>query len=244
LVLEYVDGGELFGAITAKGRLDEPDAIGFLRQILSGVGYCHSLDICHRDLKPENILLTEDGQIKIADFGMAALHQTPGHKLETSCGSPHYAAPEVVRGGAYKGDKTDIWSIGIILYAALAGRLPFDTEATGDDLVRSLVPKIKRGVFTMPEDFSPEAADLIRRMLQVNPKDRITMGKIWNHPLVLKYQNLDVFSGIGPPPPSLKEGGNIVLQKDDISPEIFRYLRSLWHRMTEKQLIDSLLCKE
>jgi serine/threonine-protein kinase HSL1 (negative regulator of Swe1 kinase) len=244
LVLEYVDGGELFGAITANGRLTEPEAIVFFRQILAGVGYCHSLNICHRDLKPENILLTKEGQIKVADFGMAALHQSPGHKLRTSCGSPHYAAPEVVKGGAYRGDKTDIWSIGIILYATLAGRLPFDTEATGDDLVRALVPKIKKGVYTMPKDFSPEAADLIWRMLQVNPRDRITMSQIWRHSLVRKYKSLDAFEGINAPSPSVKACGSLVLRRSDISIELLRYLRSMWHRLTEKQLIDALLSKE
>ncbi|KAG0651271.1 Serine threonine-kinase HSL1 [Hyphodiscus hymeniophilus] len=244
LVLEYVDGGELFGVITANGKLTETEAITYLRQILAGVGYCHSLNICHRDLKPENILLTKAGQIKVADFGMAALHQAPGHKLETSCGSPHYAAPEVVKGGAYRGDKTDIWSLGIILYATLAGRLPFDTDATGDDLVRSLVPKIKRGVYEMPEEFSPEAADLVWRMLQVDPKNRITMTQIWRHPLVQKYKGFDKYDGIGPPSPSIKEVGRIVLRRSEISPSLVRYLRAMWHRLSEKQLIDALLSKE
>ena len=184
------------------------------------------------------------GQIKVADFGMAALHQTPGHKLQTSCGSPHYAAPEVVKGGAYRGDKTDIWSIGVILYAALAGRLPFDTDATGDDLVRALVPKIKKGIYLMPEEFSPEAADLIWKMLQVDPRNRITMGQIWKHSLVEKYKCLDMFDGIGPPSPSVKEGVRLVLRKSEISPDLLRYLKAMWHRLSEKQLIDALLSKE
>ena len=216
----------------------------YLRQILAGVGYCHSLNICHRDLKPENILLTKTGQIKVADFGMAALHQGPGHKLETSCGSPHYAAPEVVKGGAYRGDKTDIWSIGIILYATLAGKLPFDTDATGDDLVRALVPKIKKGVYSMPDHFSPEAADLIWRMLQVDPGNRITLGQIWKHSLIQKYKFLDKFERIGPPSPSVNEGGKLVLRRNEISPELLRYLRAMWHRYSEKQLVDALLSKE
>lgn len=243
MVLEYVDGGELFAAITANGRLSEPQAIRYFRQIIAAVRYCHELNICHRDLKPENILLTKDGQIKIADFGMAALHQSPGHKLKTSCGSPHYAAPEVVKGGAYRGDKTDIWSIGVILYATLAGKLPFDTDATGDDLVRALVPKIKKGVYEMPEDFSPEATDLIWRMLQVNPRDRITMGQIWRHSVVRKYAWLDDHD-IPFLSPSVKEGGGLLLRRSDISKELLGHLRSLWHRLSEKQLIDALLSQE
>src|SRR6187402_891099 len=125
LVLEYVDNGELFEHITAKGRLDEEEAVKYFRQILSAVGYCHSFKICHRDLKPENILLTKNLDIKIADFGMAALHQSPDHKLKTSCGSPHYAAPELIKGSTYRGNGVDIWSMGVILYAMLSGELPF-----------------------------------------------------------------------------------------------------------------------
>jgi serine/threonine-protein kinase HSL1 (negative regulator of Swe1 kinase) len=240
LVLEYVDGGELFGVITSQGRLSEPEAFMYFRQIIAGVGYCHELHICHRDLKPENILLTKDGQIKVADFGMAALHQSPGHKLKTSCGSPHYAAPEVVRGGAYRGDKTDVWSIGVILYATLAGKLPFDTDASGDDLIRHLIPKIKRGVYEMPRGFSPEAKDLIYRMLQVNPKDRITIADIWRHPIVEKYACMDKHV-IPSMSPNVRDSGALVLRRSDISKELLGHLRSLWHQLSEKQIVEALL---
>jgi serine/threonine-protein kinase HSL1 (negative regulator of Swe1 kinase) len=245
LVLEYVDGGELFGVITANGKLTEGAAMSYFRQILAAVGYCHSLNICHRDLKPENILLTKDGQIKIADFGMAALHQGPNHKLKTSCGSPHYAAPEVVKGGAYRGDKTDIWSIGVILYATLAGRLPFDSDGTGEDWISSLLAKIKKGSYTMPSDISPEAADLIWRMLQVNPRERITMSQIWRHAAVRKYDYLDNYGrSYIQFSPSVKNCGRSVLRRSDIDKELLRHLRSLWHCLTEQQLMDALLSKE
>jgi serine/threonine protein kinase len=245
LVLEYVDGGELFGVITANGRLSEEAAMAYFRQMLAGVGYCHSLNICHRDLKPENILLTTDGQIKIADFGMAALHQSPNHKLKTSCGSPHYAAPEVCKGGLYRGDKTDIWSLGVILYATLAGRLPFDCDATGEHWMDHLLAKIRKGSYVMPEDFSPEAADLIWRILQVNPRERIAMDQIWRHSAVRKYDYLDNYGrGYIPMSPSVKDCGRPVQRRSDINKELLRHLRSMWHRLTEQQLMDALLSKE
>lgn len=245
LVLEYIDGGELFGAITSHGRLAEEAAMSYFRQILAAVGYCHSLNICHRDLKPENILLTRDGQIKIADFGMAALHQSPDHKLKTSCGSPHYAAPEVCKGGTYRGDKTDIWSMGVILYATLAGRLPFDSDATGEDWMASLLAKIKKGSYTMPADFTAEAADLVWRILQVNPRDRITMSQIWRHSAVRKYDYLDTYGGgYIPLSPNVKDCSRPVVRRSDINKELLRHLRSLWHRLTEQQVMDALLSKE
>ena len=96
LVLEHVSGGELFDYLVKKGRLTPKEARRFFRQIISALDFCHSHSICHRDLKPENLLLDDKNNIKIADFGMASL-QPAGFMLETSCGSPHYACPEVIR---------------------------------------------------------------------------------------------------------------------------------------------------
>jgi serine/threonine-protein kinase HSL1 (negative regulator of Swe1 kinase) len=225
--------------------LDEEEAMVYFRQILAAVGYCHSFNICHRDLKPENVLVAKDKTIKIADFGMAALHQTPSHKLKTSCGSPHYAAPEVVGGALYKGNKTDIWSLGVILFATLVGRLPFDTDPGDRDWIGGLLEKIQRGVFTMPQHLSPSAQDLIYRMLQVNPARRISMKEIWEHSLIRNYDYVDSFgAGYMPMSPSAKYCGRPVQRRSEISKEILRHLRSLWHRMTEEQLMDALLCEE
>lgn len=242
LVLEYVDNGELFEHITACGRLEEEEAMKYFRQILSAVGYCHSFNICHRDLKPENILLTKGGDIKIADFGMAALHQTPDHKLKTSCGSPHYAAPELIKGSNYRGDKVDIWSMGVILYATLAGRLPFDVEGSGNDWIGPLLLKIKKGAYEMAPEFSPEASNLIWRILQVNPKDRISLAQIWRHPVVKKYDYLDEFGGgLNPTCASVRDCGHPVIHRSDVSKELLRHLRSLWHKLSEQELLDALL---
>ncbi len=245
LVLEYVDNGELFDHISSRGRLDEVTAIRYFRQILSAVGYCHSFNICHRDLKPENILLTKGDQIKIADFGMAALHQSPDHKLKTSCGSPHYAAPELIRGSMYRGDLTDIWSLGVILYASLAGRLPFDVGGAGPEWLAPLLQLIKKGQYEMSPVFSNEASSLIRKMLTVDPKERITLKQIWRHPLLRKYDYLDDLGhGNYPHSPNVKDCGRPVLRRSDIDIELFRHLRSMWHTFSEQQLMDTLLSEQ
>ncbi|RKF64469.1 putative serine threonine-protein kinase gin4 [Erysiphe neolycopersici] len=245
LCLEYVDNGELFEQISQNGRLKEEEAMRYFRQILSAVEYCHSFNICHRDLKPENILLTSSGQVKIADFGMAALHQTPGHQLSTSCGSPHYAAPELIRGSKYHGNMVDIWSLGVILFAALAGRLPFVAEGVSKEWLTPLLAKIAKGQYDMPANFSPEVKSLIQGMLQINPKDRITLSQIWKHPLLKKYDYLD---NLGQEPYSLLPSAHVCrhlrLKRGEVSPEIFRHLWSLWHTLSEKQLMEALLNKE
>ncbi|XP_026483520.1 serine/threonine-protein kinase BRSK2 [Vanessa tameamea] len=178
LVLEHVSGGELFDYLVKKGRLTPKEARRFFRQIISALDFCHSHSICHRDLKPENLLLDERNNIKIADFGMASL-QPAGSLLETSCGSPHYACPEVIRGEKYDGRRADVWSCGVILYALLVGALPFD-----DDNLRQLLEKVKRGVFHVPHFVPPDCQQLLRGMIEVNPEKRMTLADITRHPWV------------------------------------------------------------
>lgn len=244
LVLEYVDNGELFAQIANNGRLPEEVAMKYFRQLLSAVGYCHSYNICHRDLKPENILITSLGDIKIADFGMAALHQGPDHKLRTSCGSPHYAAPELIGGHKYRGDKVDIWSMGVILYASLCGRLPFDVEGVGNDRERlnPLLNKIRKGEYEMAQEFTKDAANLIWRILQVNPKDRIALDQIWKHPVIRKYDYLDnLGGGQSLPTLNLNDCGQPVLSRSEVDRDLLRQLWSMWHAYSEDQLINALL---
>lgn len=178
LVLEHVSGGELFDYLVKKGRLTPKEARRFFRQIISALDFCHSHSICHRDLKPENLLLDEKNNIKIADFGMASL-QPAGSMLETSCGSPHYACPEVIRGEKYDGRRADVWSCGVILYALLVGALPFD-----DDNLRQLLEKVKRGVFHIPHFVPPDCQNLLRGMIEVSPEKRLTLSEINRHPWV------------------------------------------------------------
>jgi BR serine/threonine kinase len=125
----------------------------------------------HRDLKLENLLLDDKLNIKIADFGMASL-QVDGSMLETSCGSPHYASPEVVRGEKYDGRKADVWSCGVILYALLVGALPFD-----DDNLKQLLEKIKKGHFQIPSNVPQECQELLRKMIEVNANKRLSVIK-------------------------------------------------------------------
>ena len=174
IILEYAEQGELFDFLVSNRFLQEDVAMEFFRQIVFAVEYLHQLGICHRDLKPENILLDSCTRVKIADFGFA--RWVSSSLTETSCGSPHYAAPEIIRGQPYDGRVADIWSLGVILYALLAGYLPFD-----DPSIRNLLNKVKRGVFQMPP-FPPEFQDLIRRMLTVDVEARITIDGIKAHP--------------------------------------------------------------
>ncbi|KTG31781.1 hypothetical protein cypCar_00017366 [Cyprinus carpio] len=169
LVLEHVSGGELFDYLVKKGRLTPKEARKFFRQIISALDFCHSHSICHRDLKPENLLLDEKNNIRIADFGMASL-QVGDSLLETSCGSPHYACPEVIRGEKYDGRRADVWSCGVILFALLVGALPFD-----HDNLRQLLEKVKSGVFHMPHFIPPDCQALLRGMIEVNPEKRLTV---------------------------------------------------------------------
>lgn len=175
MVMEYVSGGELFDHIVKNGRLSENEARKFFQQIISGVAYCHRHMIVHRDLKPENLLLDEQMNVKIADFGLSNMMKD-GEFLRTSCGSPNYAAPEVVSGELYAGPEVDIWSCGVILYALLTGTLPFDDES-----VQILFKKIRSGVYTTPDYLSRPVAQLIEKMLTVDQMKRATIKDIKEH---------------------------------------------------------------
>jgi serine/threonine protein kinase len=244
LVLEYVSGGELFDYVSGNGALPEEEAVRLFRQIIAGLSYCHRFNICHRDLKPENILLDSQRNIKLADFGMAAL-QPDGTWLNTSCGSPHYAAPEIIQGQQYRGDKADIWSTGIILYAMLNGFLPFD----GGTLPNTL-RLVKKGEYFLPPSLSIEAADLIQRILQKRPEKRITMEQIWTHPLIRKYEKYHASLVapeplIGPAPPlSIEAQTKRVTKRSDVDLEVLRNLSTLWHGEKSEELIRRLMSEE
>lgn len=180
--------------------------------------------------------------MKLADFGMAAL-QPAGHWLNTSCGSPHYAAPEIIYGKRYRGDRADIWSCGIILYALLTGYLPFD----GGDLPNTL-RLVKKGEYFIPPELSDESADLIQRILQKRPEDRISMQSIFMHPLLRKYEKLHQAMSkhyVGPPPPlSVQECGQIIASAQDIDIDILQNLQTLWHDVKPDVLVNRVLCLE
>lgn len=176
VVTEYSAGGELFDYIVERGRLAEPEARRFFQQIISGVEYCHKHMIAHRDLKPENLLLDEHSNLKIADFGLSNCMRD-GCFLKTSCGSPNYAAPEVISGKLYAGPEVDIWSCGVIVYALLCGTLPFDDES-----IPYLFRKIKGGIYILPSYLTDSSKDLISKMLVTDPLKRINIDEIRQHP--------------------------------------------------------------
>jgi carbon catabolite-derepressing protein kinase len=196
MVLEYA-GGELFDYMLKNGSLAENKARKFFQQIVCAVEYCHRHKIVHRDLKPENLLLDDHNNVKIADFGLSNI-MTDGNFLKTSCGSPNYAAPEVVSGKLYAGPEVDVWSCGVILYVLLVGRMPFDAE-----YIPELFKMITAGDYKIPNYLSPGAVSLIKRMLMVNPVHRITVAEIRQDPWFTK----DLPSYLVPPPEDFHDTG-------------------------------------
>ncbi|GAB2224086.1 hypothetical protein Droror1_Dr00004833 [Drosera rotundifolia] len=202
IVLEFVDGGELFDKIVKYGRLKEDEARKYFQQLINAVDYCHSRGVYHRDLKPENLLLDSHGILKVSDFGLSAFSQQVREDglLHTACGTPNYVAPEVLTDKGYDGTSADVWSCGVILFVLMAGFLPFD-----DTNLLSLYKKIQRADFSCPPWFSPNARKFMKRILDPKPVNRITISEILQDEWFKRdYQ---------PPKFSLEEGVNI----DDIN---------------------------
>ncbi|XP_052057800.1 MAP/microtubule affinity-regulating kinase 3-like isoform X7 [Mytilus californianus] len=179
LVMEYASGGEVFDYLVAHGRMKEKEARSKFRQIVSAVQYCHQKHIVHRDLKAENLLLDGDMNIKIADFGFSN-EFVPGNKLDTFCGSPPYAAPELFQGKKYDGPEVDVWSLGVILYTLVSGSLPFD----GQNL-KELRERVLRGKYRIPFYMSTDCENLLKKFLVLNPTKRASLENImkdrWNN---------------------------------------------------------------
>ncbi|XP_039519079.1 serine/threonine-protein kinase BRSK2 isoform X2 [Pimephales promelas] len=231
LVLEHVSGGELFDYLVKKGRLTPKEARKFFRQIISALDFCHSHSICHRDLKPENLLLDEKNNIRIADFGMASL-QVGDSLLETSCGSPHYACPEVIRGEKYDGRKADVWSCGVILFALLVGALPFD-----DDNLRNLLEKVKLGVFHMPHFIPPDCQNLLRGMIEVEAGKRLPLELIQKHTWYIGGKN----EPEPEQPVPRKVAIRCILSAEDIDPDVLESMHSLGCFRDKSKLMKDLL---
>ncbi|KAJ3108272.1 serine/threonine-protein kinase KIN2 [Phlyctochytrium planicorne] len=183
---EFVEQGQMLDYILAQGALREDVARRFIRQIISAVDYCHQNNIVHRDLKIENILIDAAGNVKLIDFGFSNVY-SPSSQLQTFCGSLYFAAPELLRAKSYVGPEVDIWSMGIILYVLVCGRVPFDDES-----LPALQAKIKRGRLDFPPHLSDACKDLIAHMLAVDPSNRATMEFIKSHPWTIH--------GYGQPP--------------------------------------------
>lgn len=193
IVFEYIPNGELYELIRKSGPIDPTLARKYFQQIVYAIQYVHSFGISHRDLKPENILIDDDGNIKIIDFGLSNMFKD-GRALKTFCGSRNYASPEIIEGKDYDGTQSDIWSLGVILYAMLYGEMPFDDENN-----TTLCKSIREAKYYMKGYQTIEAKDLLNRMLQPNPLKRISIEEIIEHPWfnknsVSKYL-LDPFLG-------------------------------------------------
>ncbi|KAF9662658.1 hypothetical protein SADUNF_Sadunf18G0077100 [Salix dunnii] len=172
LVMEYIPGGQLADKMSYAKKLTESEARKIFHQLIDAVDYCHNRGVYHRDLKPENLLLDGKGNLKVSDFGLCALHKTAS-MLTTTCGSPFYIAPELIARKSYEGAAADIWSCGVILFELLSGYLPFDER----DLI-TLYKKISTADYTYPQWFTESQKKLISRILDPNPRKRITLPEI------------------------------------------------------------------
>ena len=181
ICMEFASGGDLFDKIEPDLGLPEDIALLYFKQMIAGLTYIHSQGVSHRDVKPENILLDADGRLKVADFGLAALYQYQGKKrsLSTCCGSPPYAAPEIL--STYDGEKVDVWSSAIVLFALCLGSTPWNEPTCQDELfkefVESGVPQCEPWT-----RLSSDVLDLLKKMLSIDAGRRYTFAQVSQHP--------------------------------------------------------------
>jgi len=185
LVMELVEGGELFDAIVDKGQFNTKEAAGCMAQLCSALDYCHKLKIVHRDLKPENLLVAEkkytaDSHIKVADFGLARV-VSDKDMMKTACGTPGYVAPEVLKNKGYDSGAVDLWSAGVILYILLCGFPPFYEEE-----MPALFDQIMKARYDFPspwwDDIPEDAKNMVKKLLIVDPTKRMTAAQVLADP--------------------------------------------------------------
>lgn len=178
LILDFCEGGELFDYLCDHDRLDEPTAAYIFKQLVEALNYCHSFGVAHRDLKPENILIAKFPQVKISDFGLCG-YISNDKLMHTFCGSPCYCSPECLCRVQYDGRKSDIWSLGVILYAMVTGEHPWDISNTN-----AMLRQILKADFTIPDYVSMECQNLIYNLMRVEPDERFSLDEILNHPWI------------------------------------------------------------
>ena len=181
IVTEYASKGDIFDHLVKNGKMPEPEACHVFSQILSAVHYCHSKGVVHRDLKVENLLLDGENNIKLADFGFSNFYESETSLLNTWCGSPPYAAPELFEGKKYVGPKVDMWSLGVVLYVLVSGTLPFD----GPTLME-LRERVVKCQYRVPFFLSTECEQLLKGLLVIEPERRFSIEAVVNHPWTVK----------------------------------------------------------
>ena len=175
LTMELCAGGDLLNYVRKRKKLDEDVARVIFKQIIEGLGYIHRKRVLHRDIKLDNILLDGKGNVKIADFGVSKLVK-PGDIMHEQSGTPAYIAPEILKEEGYMGFKADIWSAGVVFYAMLCGTVPFKASN-----MKELHKMIIKGKYNLKEEISEDAQNLLRAMLETDPKKRISVQKILAH---------------------------------------------------------------
>eukprot|EP00756_Hemistasia_phaeocysticola_P023412 Hpha_TRINITY_DN15889_c3_g7::TRINITY_DN15889_c3_g7_i1::g.191468::m.191468 len=175
IVMEYLRGGELYDLILKSGKLTPEQVFRYFAFTYSAVLYLHNRGMYHRDLKPENLLFDSKDRLKLCDFGFA-LTVSPGSTVVTECGSPHYAAPEVVTRTQHNPIHAEVWSLGVVLYVMACSSLPFDGPSN-----HVVLQRITAGKFTIPPEVPRRLADLLTKMLVVNPRERIPVAEIFDH---------------------------------------------------------------
>ncbi|KAF1747394.1 hypothetical protein GCK72_023856 [Caenorhabditis remanei] len=236
IVSEYCMSGELYETLIEKGRVAEDVARNWFSETASAVSYLHSQGIVHRDLKAENILLGKNSKIKIIDFGFSNF-QTGDQLLNTWCGSPPYAAPELLLGNSYDGMKADIWSMGVLLYILVTGGFPFPSDS-----VNKLKRSVLSGVVKIPYWVSVECADFIRKMLVLNPGKRYSIQNVLQHRWMYirndaKKTQVQLLEAI--PASSI----DIRQQSSKLNPTIMMFMQQ-HGKWSEEQIIDAVLGRD
>eukprot|EP00826_Nyctotherus_ovalis_P047903 TRINITY_DN5584_c0_g1_i4.p1 TRINITY_DN5584_c0_g1~~TRINITY_DN5584_c0_g1_i4.p1 ORF type:complete len:444 (+),score=96.81 TRINITY_DN5584_c0_g1_i4:1226-2557(+) len=187
-VIELCAGGDLLNYVRRRRKLKENVAKFVFKQLIEGLQHCHSRNVLHRDIKLDNILLNSKGKIKICDFGVSKLVRK-GERMVEQCGTPAYIAPEILMDKGYEGFGVDIWSAGIALHAMLYGKVPFKANN-----MRDLNKMIMKGSYSLKDGISPEAKHLLTKMLEVNPKKRITTSEILKHSWLADAEEQELFT--------------------------------------------------
>ena len=175
-VMELCSGGDLLNYVRKRRKLSEDYAKVLFKQIIEALDYCHKLNILHRDIKLDNIILDSEGIIKVGDFGVSKIIN-PKQTMYDQCGTPAYIAPEILRDKGYKGFGTDIWSSGVVLYAMLYGTVPFRAQDMNE--LHDMIVKAK---YSLKSEISEEARDILKKILEFDPRKRLTIVQILNHP--------------------------------------------------------------